>query len=355
MHSRAIALRVSTTIALASIAASPLAGCSGASSTLPAAPAPIAAANAATNATGSATLGSIGSTLGMDAKKKKKQQLLFVSDNENNRVLVYNAASKTQNPPAIRTITSGVSGPNGLTTDQAGNLYVANYVSGTVTVYAPNASTPKTTISSGLNGPWDVKVDGSGNVYIANDPLFGSTPAFISEYPAGSSSPSYTWQVPQQGMTISGFALLNPLQPSETSIYALEYTLNGSDLATGGALTCYPGNQTCTQLGGYSFGQTGGIAVANSPNGNPFEFLAVDQYVPGVDTFTQSQPMQQLVTGGTPEFIALNSKDNQLFVADRFYGRVVEYSFPAGKQMNSFSPGGAQVYGVATYPAGTYH
>ncbi len=360
MQNSAIALRASIGIALATLIAAPLAGCSGTSSALPAAPPSLAASStaASTSSTAATALGSIGSQLELDAHKKKKTpKLLFVSDNENNSISVFNLATKTKNPPVMRTITNGIRTPNGITTDQKGNLYVANYQNNTITVYTPNGSSPVRTISSGLNGPWDVKVDGFGNVYVANIPVFGSTPDFISEYPAGSSSPSYTWTVPQPNMTISGFALLNPLQQGQTSIYALVYSLNASSFATGGLITCYPGQQTCTQLGGYTFGQTGGIAVANSPNANPFKFLTVDQYVPGVDIFTLGQSESQLVTGGTPEFITLNSAGNQLFVADRFYGRVVEYSFPGGQQLNTFTPGGgdSQIYGVATDPAGNYH
>jgi hypothetical protein len=335
MQNRAFALRVSTGIATISLLASPLTGCSGSSSALPAGPALTAPATATQPAAG-------------------KPKLLFVSDNENNRISVFDTATRTQNPPPIRTITTGIAGPNGITTDRPGNLYVANYVSNSVTVYAPDAGTPKTTITNGLNGPFDVKVDGFGNVYVANNPLSGAAP-FIQLYPKGASSPSYTWTAPASGMVISGLALLNPLQKGETSIYALEYTLNPSDFAIGGALTCYPGAPTCTQLAGYSFGQTGGIAVAQSPSSKPFQFLAVDQYIPGIDILTLGQPSSQMVTGGTPEFITLNSTGSQLYVADRFYGRVVEYSFPAGKQLNTFTPGGGQIYGVATSPSEAYH
>jgi hypothetical protein len=354
MEHRAFALKASAGIALASLIVTSFAACSGGglSPALPAAP--VSSAPAAAAPIGRSALGSTeAQTDIVDAGKKKKAKLLFVSDNENNRILVYDTATKTQNPKPIRTITNGIQGPNGITTDLAGNLYVANYVADTVTIYAPNASTPKMTISNGVNGPWDIKVDGFGNVYVANDPLQGV--AAIQEYPPNSSVPSYTWLVPTPGEQISGIALLNPMQQNQTSIYALEYTENPSTLATGGALTCYPGSPTCTQLGGYTFGQTGGIAVAQSPSSKPFEFLAVDQYVPGIDTFTLGNPMSQFATGGTPEFITLNSMDNQLFVADRFHGRVTEYSFPGDKQINTFTPGGGQIYGVATFPAGTYH
>ena len=33
-----------------------------------------------------------------------------------------------------------------------------------------------------------------------------------------------------------------------------------------------------------------------------------------------------MVTGGTPEFLALNALKTQLFVSDRFTGNVYEYS-----------------------------
>ncbi|HXO18115.1 MAG TPA: SMP-30/gluconolactonase/LRE family protein [Candidatus Dormibacteraeota bacterium] len=342
-------LRAATGVAVASLVAAPLAGCSGASPALPSAPISSARVQTSVTAPDSTT-----SQIQPDGKKKKQKQLLFVSDNENNRVLVYNAASKTQNPSPVRTITNGIQGPNGLATDESGNLYVANYIGSTVTVYAPNSSTPKLTIANGVSGPFDVKVDAFGNVYVANDPLYGGIP-FIQLYPAGSTVPSYTWTAPTKGTTISGIALLDPTIKNQTAIYALGYTLNGSGFATGFGLSCFPGTATCLTLG-YNFGQTGGIAVSESPGlSKAFQFLAVDQYIPGVDIITPGGSTTQLVTGGTPEFITLNAADNQLFVADRFYGRVVEYSFPAGKEINTFSPGGAQVYGVATSPAGTYH
>jgi hypothetical protein len=357
MHYRAFALRAGIGISLASIVASPLAGCSGASSALPVPPVssvPAVASSAAGKMTAPNALGSMGAQNEVESDKKKSK-LLFVSDNENNRIVVFNTATKQQNPPVMRTITSGVHGPNGIAVDEAGNLYVANYLTNTVTIYAPNAATPKTTLSTSLNGPWDVKVDGFGNVYVANDPLYGGV-SFILEYLAGNSSPSYSWNAPASGMTISGIALLDPKVSGETAVYALAYTENSSGFATGVGLSCYPGNSNCVSLG-ESFGQTGGITVAQSPGmSKPFAWLAVDQYIPGIDIFTQNQPTKQMTTGGTPEFITLNAKGNQLFVADRFYGRVTEYSYPGGKTLNTFNPGGGgQIYGVATYPSGTLH
>ncbi len=152
MQNRAFALRAAIGIVMAFLIVSPLEGCSGTSSALPSAPiSPVTQ----DKTTGSLAAGSLGSQSQPDPNGTKPK-LLFVSDNENNRVLVFNTATKTQNPPPIRTITSGVQGPNGITTDKHGNLFVANYVSNAVTVYAPNAATPKRTITNGLDGPWDV-------------------------------------------------------------------------------------------------------------------------------------------------------------------------------------------------------
>jgi streptogramin lyase len=99
--------------------------------------------------------------------------MLFVSDNLNSKVYVFNAASKTTNPPIERTITNGIGAPNGIATDSSGNLWVANLAANTVTEYAKNSSSPRLTISNGMNGPFDVKVDGFGNVYVAMTGEYG--------------------------------------------------------------------------------------------------------------------------------------------------------------------------------------
>jgi hypothetical protein len=99
---RAFALRAASLLALASLTASPLAGCSGASSALPTPP---VSAPSAARALGSQT--EPGTEIQDAHHKKKKMTLLYVSDNEGNQIRVYDASSKTQNPPPVlRTITT---------------------------------------------------------------------------------------------------------------------------------------------------------------------------------------------------------------------------------------------------------
>lgn len=280
---------------------------------------------------------------------KKPSKLLYVADEENNEVFVFNAAATIQNPKPIRTITTGLSAPFGITTDKTGNLYVANGFDSSVTVYAPGASKPKLTLSNGLDAPVDVKVDGFGNVYVANNPG-GSTNSYIVEYAKGATSPEYTWVIPQNNTFISGIAVLNP-----TTTPSLYVTAAGGLPANGTLYTCFPGQSTCNNLG-YSFGQTGGIAVTESPGEqNPFEFLVVDQYVPGFDVLEPGNPTQQINTGGTPQYIAVNGTKSDVFVSDSFYGQVDEYTFPGMTLKNHFPENThGLLTGVATFPAGTY-
>lgn len=348
MNKLNVPLRIATGVAAAALLAAPLAGCSGASSSLPTAPASLSSAHldvpAAVNAKGSAA----------QRVQPDGSQMLFVSDNLNSKVYVFNAASKTTNPPIERTITDGIGGPNGIATDTAGNLWVANLANNTVTEYTKNSSSPRFTISNAMNGPWDVKVDGFGNVYVAMTGEFGGPPTIV-EYAAGTAEPINTWEVPQSNMQISGITLINPNQKGATSIYALEYQQNSSGGAKGGLLSCLNGEYVCTQLTNYLYGQTGGITLAKPPASQSLEFLAVDLYLPGVDVTVPNETPKQIITGGTPEFVTLNAKGTKLFVADRFYGRVEEYSFPKGKAGITFSvPGRTTLYGVATDPSGSY-
>jgi hypothetical protein len=292
-----------------------------------------------------------------DDAAKKAMPLLYVGDNANNQISVFKVAAGVKSPAPFEVIKSGLYGPQGLTTDKAGNLYVANLYGNNVTIYGAGATSPKATLTSNISSPTDVKVDAFGNIYVANSPGFGAH-SFILEFPAGSTSPSSVWYTPQTNQVLSGITLLNPTMQGSTSIYAASYTLNGSGFAQGSVLSCYPGNSTCaTTLS--NFGQTGGITVAQSPGGKkPFQFLMVDQYIPGVDVFTSQQESGQVVTGGTPAFIALNAARKDLFVADAFYGRVSEYTWPAHKLVNQFNPARGSdtplIIGVAVSPAGTY-
>ena len=68
--------------------------------------------------------------------------------------------------PAL-TISTGTT-PYALALDSAGNIYVANQGSNTVTKYAPAGGAATLTISAGISTPFALALDSAGNIYVAN-------------------------------------------------------------------------------------------------------------------------------------------------------------------------------------------
>ncbi len=108
----------------------------------------------------------------------------------NGSITEYAAGSNGDVAP-IATITAtdyAVSDPQGIALDTAGNSYVANFTgnNGSISVFAPGSNGNATPIASitgsntGLNGPNGVTLDSSGNIYVSNR---GDS---ITVYPAGS-------------------------------------------------------------------------------------------------------------------------------------------------------------------------
>ena len=87
-------------------------------------------------------------------------------------IVVYAPNSTTPS----RVITKGVSGPNALAFDSAGNLYVANILHPAVTVYAPGSTVPARTIKAPY--PWDLTLDAADNLYVANSAVCGCLQAY---------------------------------------------------------------------------------------------------------------------------------------------------------------------------------
>jgi len=70
------------------------------------------------------------------------------------------------NPGTTTSLGTGLA-PQGVATDAAGSVYVANKAAGTLLKFAPGSTTP-TTLLSGLSQPFQVAVDGAGSLYVAD-------------------------------------------------------------------------------------------------------------------------------------------------------------------------------------------
>jgi len=91
------------------------------------------------------------------------------------------------NGSPVSTGTAIVSDPQGIATDEQGNLYLAN--TGESNVLKVAASGAVTTVGSGFVNPTDVAVDGAGDVFVSDTGL-NSPNGEVVEIPAGCSSAS---------------------------------------------------------------------------------------------------------------------------------------------------------------------
>jgi hypothetical protein len=295
-------------------------------------------------------------------EKKKVKPLLYAANYETGQILVFEQAKKgdVQTPKYTIDLGKGTA-PEGITTDESGNLYVTNTKDNEVEVFPLGATSPSKTITAGLNGPQDVAVDASGNLYVSNQPGVGSGSDYISEYPAGSSSPSFTWNPPSgdSDAELTGITLTRPTADGNSTILASMDILNSYyGTYTGDVAACIPGNSTCFDEG-YSLGFVQGIAMEQSPTASSgtTDFLVVDKQIPGYDNIYDYSTITQVsIAHGSiqpvPNFLTFNPERTELYISAD--GTVYEYSYPSMKPIATYTNGGNEVTGVATYPSGNY-
>jgi sugar lactone lactonase YvrE len=113
------------------------------------------------------------------AERRSKSKLLYVSDELNDVIDIYSVPGYSR----VGQISNGIEDPEGIATDKNGNLYVANFFNGTVTIYKPNTTSPYRTLTDphALN---DVAVTKNGYV-VAGDYQGG-----VDVFAPGGTSPS---------------------------------------------------------------------------------------------------------------------------------------------------------------------
>lgn len=199
-------------------------------------------------------------------------------------ILVFPLNSNGDTKPigAVTGPDTGLSEPEGLALDPAGNIYVTNFGNSSLTIYPPNSSndaTPGATIvgpDTGLFEPQGIALDASRDIYVANcgSCLFGLAPDSVTEYPPGSNGdavPIATITGPDTGLSApAGIAL-----DSSGNIYVANP--QGGPLGTGSITEYSPGSNgdttpvatvtgAATQLSypmGVSLDASGNIYVAN--------------------------------------------------------------------------------------------
>jgi sugar lactone lactonase YvrE len=260
--------------------------------------------------------------------------------------------SGANNPPPLRTITSGLSAPTGIAVDAAHNFYIcsnAGHAAGPrgqgkgtwdVTVYKRGRKTPFETYTDGVWNPVDVAIAADGTVFIAN------ISSAVTVYPSGTLHPSRSLVGPS-GQSPLGLAF------DGAGNTFVSYVAPGG--GSGGSIYEYaPGQNTGTNLGivfsgssphGLAIDRQGNLIVAASKAPSPGSDIEV--YAPG-----QTQPKQKISGVFQPFMLALSADGHHLFAADfgsgNNDGAVFKYDYPSGKLVTKDNQGAAaSAYGVA--------
>jgi hypothetical protein len=268
----------------------------------------------------------------LSPQAKKAKNLLYAADQDAGAIEIYNQKGSSQQP--IGKITTGVSGADGLFVDSHGKLYVCNFGNGTVTVYPRGKTSPSETLT-GAGSPIDVVTARDGTVYVAN--FNSGTNGTVLEYAKGQTSPSKTIVTLGSGAYPEGLGL-----DSSNDLYVAYNLIDGE------VLEFTPGSSNGKNLG-IHVGAAGGLTVDHHN-----DLLLVDQILPGVDVYAPgtSTPSQQ-ITGFAAAFdLALNHKNNELWVTAPFKPAVYGVSYPAGKIVDTITAL-TSAFGVGTSPDGS--
>lgn len=272
----------------------------------------------------------------LSPQAKAGTMLLFVADQPHQRVAIF--PQNVKNPAPIGQITDAISGPDGLFVDKKGTLYVCNFGTGTVTEYPKGQTTHSKTLT-GAGSPKYVVVGVDGTVYVSN--FDSSSNGQLLEYVGGSTTPTTT-------ILIQRFPAGLALDKNNNLFVAYNDGTN-NDVEV---LKFAPGSTHGTNLGIHlKSAYAGGATIDKVGN-----LLVDDQNLPGVDVFPPgaTQPSQVIKGFHLAYQIALNRRNNRLYVSDPFGPLVNEVKYPAGKVVNTISNSLGGAFGVATSPDGSF-
>lgn len=174
-----------------------------------------------------------------------RRSLVFESDQAEAAVNIYQTKKIASNPAPIATIHAQHGCPYGLAADKSGTLYVADNCGGNdVEEYAKGKTTMTTSITNGISNPLGLVIDQASTLYVSN------YPASITEYLAGTTSPS---------KTITGGGLTDPFGlavDKSGNVYIADFGANAVfELPAGGS--------SVTNLNLTGLGEPIGLAIDN--------------------------------------------------------------------------------------------
>ena len=240
--------------------------------------------------------------------------------------------------PGTNSTLGGGNEPVGVTTDSAGNAYVA-YGNGTI-YRTPNGGGTPVEIASGLTNPHQMAIDGAGDLYAADSESGGSGAGEIIAF-AGASTSS--------GL-ISAKTLISGLNNPK----GLAVDASGNlYIAEAGSVLFQPiGNGMPTQLGS---GFTTPVSVAVDASGNVYVadtgLNEIEKLTIVNGAMTQQTPVT-LLSGANPVSVAVDAAAD-IYYGDVSNGEVVEV--PASGTTAAVATGFTTPAGIALDPAGNLY
>lgn len=285
----------------------------------------------------------------MDPRAEGKP-LIFVSDAADGVIDIYPQAGKSQK--MVGQIT-GLTEPQGITTDKEGNLYVANTNSSDVLVYAPPyTGAPKMTIRDTGEFPADVAVSSAGIVAVTNicdAPKCRLDTGNVALYAKGSTTSCATVSYSGSNFTRVMFAAFD-----KKGVLYVDGMNSGYQtsfgLVTGGCnattITNLEYVYTVSFPGGIQIDKAGRIAFCD-----PYNYV-VDTFDPPVnDAFGDPASTTPLTGSIFPLGIAILASGTNLYAADSgSSGLAEEYKYTAGGDAENTIAVGGQPIGIAVTP-----
>lgn len=211
---------------------------------------------------------------------------------------------------------TGMNSPQGLAFDAAGNLYVANYISNTLSKYDPQGNyLPGQSIALGLNFSVGVAVDAAGAIYVSNE-----SSARVRKFDAAGNllATSVTGNTPT-ALAFDSSGFLRVANRTGNTIARFDTNL----VAAGGTIT--------TELNrprGLALDSSGNIYAANAFTDDISKFSAAGDYLGRIGSAANL---------GNPYGLAVDSQ-GYLYVANELTRNIAKFS-PAGEFVNSWATG----------------
>jgi sugar lactone lactonase YvrE len=186
----------------------------------------------------------------------------------------------------LTTFATGLSNPQYLTIDEAGDLYVTNFGNGTISKIS--SAGVVSTFASGLNGPTGITIDVNSNIYVATTnnmnvsfilkitpsgtvDSFANVTGYIYGLTIDNSGNLYAANSVAGGIAkITSSGTVSTFATGMASITGIAFSSNGNLYATGttngSVYKITPNGAVTVVSSGFSFGGQNGIAVDENSN-----------------------------------------------------------------------------------------